>query len=69
MDTRRSDSNACDSKVLLALLGGAALGAVAMALIAPRTGQEVRATLRSAARRLLGQAEETDEEPVEAHFI
>jgi len=55
-------------KILLALIGAAALGAIVMALVTPRTGREVRATLRAAARRLAGGSEAPDD-PIEAHFI
>jgi len=36
--------------LLLAVLSGAACGAVAMALATPKTGREVRSTLRDALR-------------------
>jgi gas vesicle protein len=55
-------------QILLALLGGAALGAIVMALVTPRTGREVRATLKTAARRLTGRSEAPDD-PIEALFI
>jgi len=39
------------STLLLSLLGGAVVGAIVMALTTPKTGQEVRATLREALQR------------------
>jgi gas vesicle protein len=55
---------------LLALLGGAALGAIAMALTTPKTGREVRAVLGGLNRRLRRQAtEELDDGEVLALFI
>jgi gas vesicle protein len=68
MSTNQTDSLVSDSRVLLALLGGTVLGAVIMALVTPRTGRQVRATLRNTARRLRG-GEDLDDDPVEAHFI
>jgi gas vesicle protein len=65
MTTRTSSSD----KIVLALLGGVALGAVVMALVTPKTGREVRSTLRDAARRLGGAAKDLDEGPIEALFI
>jgi len=47
--------------MLLALLGAATLGAILMALTTPKTGREVRNTLRSAGNRLRGKVEETDD--------
>jgi gas vesicle protein len=55
---------------MLALLGGAALGAIVMALVTPKTGREVRGTLKAAARRLRGKGrDDGDDEPIEALFI
>lgn len=68
MTTNQPDYHLSDSRVLLALLGGTVLGAVIMALVTPRTGRQVRATLRNTARRLRG-GEDLDDEPVEAHFV
>jgi gas vesicle protein len=65
--TTRPASPSSD-QILLALIGGAALGAIIMALITPRTGREVRATLKAAARQLTGRSEVPDD-PIEALFI
>ncbi|MDR3672704.1 MAG: hypothetical protein P4L36_17790 [Holophaga sp.] len=55
---------------MLALLGGAALGAIVMALVTPKTGREVRGTLKTVVRRIRGKAgEDADDEPIEALFI
>ena len=59
--TMQMDSRSTHNTMLFTLLGGAVLGAVAVALTTPKTGQEVRNTLRTAARRLRGKVEETDE--------
>jgi gas vesicle protein len=66
------DRNASSSGALLAFLSGAALGAVAALLLAPRPGGESRDQLRGYARRaegnlrdLAGLAGETVEEVVE----
>jgi gas vesicle protein len=63
------DRNASSSGTLLAFLSGAALGAVAALLLAPRTGGESREQLRGYVRRaednlrdLAGLAGETVEE-------
>jgi hypothetical protein len=48
--TTRAESGSHACALMLAVLGGAAFGAVAMALTTPRTGREVRNTLRSALR-------------------
>jgi gas vesicle protein len=68
MTTRTCSSD----KIMLALLGGAALGAVIMALITPKTGREVRSTLKTAALRLRGRAgdlDALDNGPIQALFI
>lgn len=49
------------SATVFALLGGAVIGAIVMALTTPKTGREVRSTLRNSARRLRGKVEDTDE--------
>jgi len=65
--TRRPAST---ETILLALLGGAAIGAIATALITPKTGREVCSTLRTAARRLCGRPDDpADDGPIEALFI
>ena len=48
------DRGSSSSAVLLAFLGGAALGAVAALLLAPQTGRESREQLRGYARRAEG---------------
>lgn len=61
-----------NNAVLLAMFGGALMGAIVMALTTPKTGREVRNTLRGAALRLRGKAEEPDEldtGTMEAMFI
>jgi gas vesicle protein len=45
------------SALLLTLLGGASLGAAAVALTTPKTGKEVRNKLRTLGIRLMGRAE------------
>ncbi len=58
--------------VLFSLLGGAALGAIAVALTTPKTGREVRQAIKSTARRLRGntdEIEDMDSESIEALFI
>ena len=67
-----TDSSSNKNTMLFILVGGAALGALTMALTSPKSGQEVRNTLRSAARRLSGKAEgpdELDTGTIEALFI
>jgi gas vesicle protein len=68
--TTRPASPSSDT-ILLALLGGAVVGALVMALVTPKTGREVRATLRTAGRRLSGGRDELDEleDLIEASFI
>ena len=51
------ESRPFSSALLLTLLTGASLGAAAMALATPKTGREVRNTLRALRSRLLGKAE------------
>ena len=50
---------------MLMLLVGASLGAVAVALLTPKTGKEVRGILKAVGNRLRGQPEPDDslEEP------
>jgi len=43
--------------LLLTLLGGASLGAAAVAFSTPKTGKEVRNKLRTLGIRLMGKAE------------
>jgi gas vesicle protein len=59
--TMRLDSSSSSNRMLFTLFGGAVLGAIAVALTTPKTGQEVRDTLRTAARRLRGKSEEPEE--------
>lgn len=70
--TMRPDPSTNPGTMLLVLLGGAVLGALTMALTTPKTGREVRATLRGSMRRL-GRAaadlDALDEDPLEAMFI
>ena len=68
MMTARPASPSSD-QIVLALIGGIALGAIVMALVTPRTGRELRATLKTAARRLAGRTEAPDDDPIEALFI
>jgi gas vesicle protein len=46
--------------MLVALLGGAALGAMAVAIATSKTGMEFRNRLRKLGSRLRGQAEASD---------
>jgi gas vesicle protein len=70
MTTRpASPTSSSSDTIMLALLGGAALGAILMALVTPKTGREVRSTLKSAVRRLRGKGDEGADEPIEALFI
>lgn len=48
--TTRAEYGSHTCALMLAVLGGAALGAMAMALTTPKTGREVRSTLRRALR-------------------
>jgi len=60
------------SAMLITLLGGAALGAVAMALTTPKTGKEVRDRFRILANRVRGKAvtdDQADEGGMEMLFI
>jgi hypothetical protein len=70
--TTRADSGSNACSLVLAVLGGVALGAVAMALTTPKTGREVRSTLRRALRlRRPAQAGDDpwDAEDLETMFI
>ena len=51
------ESRPFSSALLLTLLTGVSLGAASMALTTPKTGSEVRKTLRTLRSRLLGKAE------------
>jgi gas vesicle protein len=70
--TMRPDPPSTPGTLLMLLLGGAVLGGLAMALTTPKTGREVRATLRRSLRRL-GRAaadlDSLDEDPLIAMFI
>jgi gas vesicle protein len=59
-----SDSNA----VLFALLGGAALGALAMVLSSPKTGREIRAGLKALGNRFRAKPQIEAEEDAEAAY-
>jgi hypothetical protein len=70
--TTRAGSGPTSCNLTLAVLAGAALGAVVMALATPRTGREVRSTLRRAlGARQPDPADGTgwDPEDLEAMFI
>ena len=58
-------------KLLVALLGGVALGALLVAVTSETTGREVRATFRALGNRLLGRTGKPadEDELVEALFI
>lgn len=59
-------------KLILTLLGGAALGALAVALTTTKTGREVRGNLRAIGDLLMGRSGRsagTDADLVEAMFI
>jgi len=51
------ESHSFCSALLFTLLGGASLGAAAVALTTPKTGKEVRNKLRTLGIRLMGKAE------------
>ena len=56
--------------LVLALLGGAALGAIALVLTAPKSGREFRAGLRNLVQRFRNRAaEDPDNGEVLAMFI
>lgn len=63
----RQESPSPRGALLLTLLGGAALGAIVMALTTPKTGHEVRGTLRNTLDRLRGRMEDDDPLEVSAH--
>jgi gas vesicle protein len=70
--TMRQESSSNQGAMLLSLLGGAALGAIVLALTTPRTGREVRRSLRTAVDRLRGRNEDLDDladEIIEAMFV
>jgi gas vesicle protein len=67
--TMRTDTNSTGNTMLFTLLGGVVLGAVAVALTTPKTGQEVRNTLRNTVRRLRGKAQETSEDELDTGTI
>jgi gas vesicle protein len=50
------ESRTVSGALLLALLGGASLGAAAVALTTPKTGKEVRTLLRTLGLRLKAKA-------------
>ena len=56
--------------LVLALLGGATLGAIALVLTAPKSGREVRASLRNLVQRFRNRAaEDLDDGEVLAMFV
>ncbi len=63
----RDESSSPRGAMLLTLLGGVTLGAVVMALTTPKTGREVRGTLKTAINRLRGRAGDEDSLDVSAH--
>jgi len=68
----RQDSGSPRGALLLTLLGGVTLGAVVMALTTPKTGREVRDTLKTTLDRLRGRLDDADSLDVsasEAMFI
>jgi gas vesicle protein len=68
----KTDTSYPTNTMLLSLLGGAIVGAIVLALTTPKTGREVRNTLKTAARRLTGKSGEPDEldtGTIEALFI
>jgi hypothetical protein len=70
--TMRPASPSSPDTILLALLGAATLGAILTALFTPKTGREVRGTLRRAALRLSGRTDaldDLDDDLTEASFI
>jgi len=70
--TKRFESSSIQGTMLLSLLGGAALGAIVLALTTPKTGREVRATLKGAVDRFRGKNQDMDQladELIEALFI
>jgi len=70
--TTQTTSSSSNNAMFVAMFGGALVGAIVMALTTPRTGREVRNTLRGAALRLRGKPEESDEldtGTMEAMFI
>jgi gas vesicle protein len=70
--SKRNDSSRNSDAMLLALLGGAALGALAVALTTPKTGREVRDTLKATVNRLLGKTsamDDYDDALIESLFI
>ena len=56
-------------KLLLTLLGGAALGALAVAFTTPRTGREVRRKFRAIGDLLRGHTRMAEDDLIEAMFI
>jgi len=71
--THQTESSSTGTAVLLGLLGGAALGALTVALTTPKTGRELRSSLRNAALRLRRgrptEAEDVDTGTIDALFI
>jgi hypothetical protein len=70
--TPQSYSNLPQDKLLLAMLGGAALGVIFVAVASQATRKEVSATMRALKNRLLGRkgnAEAQDGEEILAVFI
>jgi gas vesicle protein len=64
------NARAISGAMLLTLLGGASLGALAVALTTPKTGREVRNLLKGVAAPARSQAPAVeDEEPVRMLFV
>ena len=64
----RIDSRSYLSATLFTLLGSATIGAITVALTTPRTGREVRNSVRKLGSRLRGQAVASDQEEEEVAF-
>lgn len=74
--TMQQESPSVRGTILLSLLGGAALGAIVVALTTPKTGQEVRGSLKSVVNRFRARNVDAEEaldeladELIEALFI
>jgi len=70
--SHQTEASSTSTAMLLSLLGGAALGALTVALTTPKTGRELRSSLKTAARKLRGrsaEAEDPDTGTIDALFI